>query len=403
MKRNSNLHLPFVAILLSALFLTACSDVSSTPNLPTNTPVPTTKLTPTNPPVTSLKVVSVDELAIPTTGIAYLSPDGKLIAWADKTDLCIYSSAGQKQKCFTAKQSIDSYSIRWSPDSMFLTFTEDFFRDLNEPDIWVMEAATGTATDLTEDGQAILKFTDLSKAEFIDLQPSWSADSKSLLFIRYRQGGSIVYLDLYSIAADGKSKAQKLGELSSYRNQNSALVLSPDGKKIAYNKGIDTTEKEPGLWLADLNGKNPVRLIKEDVNPATSITSAYFSVEFSADGKYILGLNLAGVDSSQTYETGRNSRVAAVDGSGELEVASDKQAWWAGWSPKGVSLVYLAYDKAQNALFLYMTDKPGGISRAIYDQPLKAYPNRRIGLSWAANNTLLAINRDNKVLLLHLG
>jgi|GEM_PF-1645764 len=410
MKSNASLGLTLVAILLGGLLLTACGDATITPNPPgnspvsaTSTPVPAIRPSPTTAPPTQLKVVSVDELTLPTNGTAYLSPDGKLIAWISSKELCLYTSTGQKQNCITDKV-IDDSSVRWSPDSTHLVFTEDFYRNRAEPDIWVMEAAKGTLSDLTEDGQSgFIKFDALDKAESIDLLPSWSADSKSILFIRYRNGEKVIILDLYTVTADGKSKAVKVGELNSYHNETSGLILAPDSKKIAYSKGFDNTEKEPGIWLADLSGKNPKRLLKEYENNPSLGQFSYFDIEYSADGKYILGINFAAQGLSQTYEANSNSRVAAIDSSGEFEVASDKQAWWAGWSPKGSALIYLVYDKEKNGLLLYMVDKPGSIGRAIYDQPLKPYPTRFRGLSWAANNTLLAMNRDNKAVLLHLG
>ena len=43
-------------------------------------------------------------------------------------------------------------SIRWSPDSRYLAFTENFFRRFTEPDIWVLDTTTWNVTDITDDG-----------------------------------------------------------------------------------------------------------------------------------------------------------------------------------------------------------------------------------------------------------
>ena len=77
--------------------------------------------------VSGYKLDSIDDLDLPMTGSLYLSPDGQRIAQTDGKDICLYSAAGTKQVCSTAPYGVDQNSLRWSPDSRYVAFTENFF------------------------------------------------------------------------------------------------------------------------------------------------------------------------------------------------------------------------------------------------------------------------------------
>ncbi len=141
-----------LAVMLIGLLLLACGGTGNenlTPNssdasinvtanlVPSPTvlsSLPTSSVPLLGTPPNPLKVVGVDELAIPPEGTAYLSPNGNIIAWIKGNQFCLYTSTGQKKNCISDKE-IDANSVQWSPDSSRLVFTESFFRDQQEPDI----------------------------------------------------------------------------------------------------------------------------------------------------------------------------------------------------------------------------------------------------------------------------
>ena len=89
--------------------------------------------------------------------IADLSPDGKSMAAYDASSkLCVYDLATQKERACAdlkaKKIALRPDDIVWSPDSTKIAFAERAFEYLKDGDLWVMDAATGQLTDLTDDG-----------------------------------------------------------------------------------------------------------------------------------------------------------------------------------------------------------------------------------------------------------
>ncbi len=367
-------------------------------------------------PLDQLIVTAVDTLdALKKPGVAYLSPDGKWIAYADGKALCIYTAAGEKQQCAETATGIDRNSIRWSPDSTRLTYTEDFFRTFHDSDIWVMDAATGKLTDLTDDGA--FKFSIDSNANsdgsgFLDVEPRWSSDSKQIVFIRYALVFGQWQPFTYTIDASGGTPKEG-GILTAGRFGIYALAWSPDGKRIVYNRGINRRDDAlNGMWVADLDGKNAQQLLR--VSQSSAVTPSIrdragvaipTDMEFSPDGRFILAFDVTGlVEYGARWNEFSSSRVFAADGSSS-PINADDTAHWAGWSPTGSAVVYFVGSvRERDKDGLYVAAKPGDQGRKIYDGRVVPAGETWRPLEWAANNTILVFRPEGtKFLLLHLG
>ncbi len=366
-------------ILLLCLVTTACSDSTPpapppTPLSPTATPLPPT---PTRGPVAAATVTAVDALQLPADD-AFLSPDGNHIAAIHQNQLCLFTSAGLQERCatFQSHGGLDANSVRWSPDSTRLVLTEDYFQRFLNPDIWVLDTATGAFTDLTDDRGAI--------AANIDVAPHWSHDGTQILFLRMRDEGTNKQADLYTISAQGGTPT-RLGALQPGGDVAGALDWSPDGTRIAYTAKLAPDDPAFGVWVANRDGSAPRHVL-----PKPPVTE----VAFSADDRYVAALDVT----LQQYPTGGqpSTRIVRVADGSTLPVDPGNAALWTAWSPTGSALAYLVRnvrDPARSGL--YLTAEPGTPGTLIAAGEYAAPFLRATRMpTWSARNTLLLMTRN---------
>jgi hypothetical protein len=386
---------------------------------PTTTPTGATSAatSPASTQAGSFTLARVEELPIPTgpgTDL-YLSPDGRQIFWLQMQKYCFYSAAGQKGPCDELRLQPDPNSVRWSPDSKWIVLTENFYKALYEPDIWVLEVASAKLTNLTDDNiTGHVKLGDNTIKYQYDLAPNWTPDSKQVIFLRYEPAISLSDPTLYSIGVAG-GLPTKLGLLKSGPGLATfALQFSPDGKQLAYN--IASNQKDlpdNGLWLADSKGQNPKQIIKP-LAPVSSKEPAKkgppYDLAFSANGRYLLSFMAQLLGSvTNTWDISSNL-IAALDGQ-EIPVDAANGAHYAAWAPKGTNLAYIVRNGLNdiknntNKSGLYVVDRPGDQGRLV--QPGEYFPPFRganwRGLTWASNNTILLMSQGaDKFFLVHL-
>jgi TolB protein len=130
----------------------------------------------------------------------------------------------------------------WSPNGLWLSFEAD--RDRDDPEIYLANAVDGT-------NQQRLTFT-----RALDEVPSWSPDSKQILFSSDMHGKpqSRNY-DIYIMNIDGSS----LRRLTTTEGAASNPSMSPDGEKIVFDL---RAEEKSEIYVMERDGSNPVCLGK---------------------------------------------------------------------------------------------------------------------------------------------
>lgn len=352
----------------------------------------------TPPAAAQATVATATPLAfLPTAGGALLSPNGERIAFTDRDRrICVYATTGGTPTCATPPKAIDTRSLQWSPDSTRLAFTENFLQRLDDPDIWVLDAVTGTLADLTDDGPDDTG-TDArsTQGKAIDLAPQWTADGSHITFLRYigldaqtpavcrvpATGGTTVVLGTLPIPE---------GVFLTY-----VASLSPGGDRIAYNVGIVSSDPQTGVWVAGTDGGDARQLAPRSL--PTWLT-------FSPDGGSVLSLDPRSLTLFRWDES--SSRVFTADGGSEVPVDRDHAAHWAGWQPGGPGLLYIVRDNARDSTVagLYVVPRPGEQGTRVLTGSFSGpdYTSYS-GLVWATNGTTIVRDSMGRLVLVRLG
>ncbi len=383
------------AALQSAL--TATAQAQTVPATPTPMPVVYD--------VSGLQVAGTTVFDMPSgavSGAGFLAPDGEHFAHLAGKAFCLYAEAGQQDCIDLAPMgALDNGSPRWSPDSRYVAFNENFFQYFLEPDIWVWDTVENTLTDVTDDG--LEKVTFLTNPDegmtTLDLLPHWLPDGR-IVFLRYaRQSGDTLPPDVYAINPDG-SGLEQLGTI----NAVDAFAIytfdvSADSLVYIYYPAGDSPFA--GVWISDLSGANARMLYK--VDRESGLLPA--SVDFSADGRYVLVTFQSNLQPSYQPDASI-TRVIDVASGKLMLIDPDHFVGGAGWSPQGSALVYAVTSRGDNpdANGLYLTaapGEPGTLLLAGDYAPTSIQWRQPIG--WGTNNTVLvAGSHQAQTVLAHL-
>ncbi|HVU14872.1 MAG TPA: WD40 repeat domain-containing protein [Phototrophicaceae bacterium] len=365
-------------------------------------------ITPTPTPQTfdasHLSVQSVNEVDLtagPAGTDAYFAPDGTKFAYLSQKTLCVYE--GQTQgNCVDISQApgVDSESVRWSPDSRYVVFAQDFFRYFRDSDIWVWDTTTNQLNDLTSSSTGPVNFLTSKDWTGVDVTPRWLPNGQ-ILFLRYSsQGGTILPPDIDTIAPDG-SDLQKLGNLA-VSDHFAVYALDVSATQVVYNYFALADSPMNGLWISDLNGNNARQLLHTDHGVQIA------GVQLSPDGKFVL---INPLDQNAIgHVNPQDSLMSLVDvatGKSFL-IDPDRYVTAAGWSPKGSALIYVTHDAQQpDNDSVFLTNTPGTAGQPLAGlQGRLNLPTSRLeqSLTWGANNTILISHSpDQGIVLLHLG
>lgn len=205
------------------------------------------------------------------------SPDGERIAFVSNrtgtNQVWVMAVSGGEAKQVT-KMATGVESIEWSPDGTRIAFLAEEpkaadpnasdvrvittlrykqdsrgFRGYNRNHIWVADAETGKTKQITS-------------GDWEDIDPSWSPDGKSIVFVSARDERR----DIEHIPGVWKADVET-GEctlLASGRGFTTTPVYSPDGRWIAY---FDHTQGETSagndtVWVIPAEGGQPRKLAK---------------------------------------------------------------------------------------------------------------------------------------------
>jgi Tol biopolymer transport system component len=337
-----------------------------------------------------LKVVATTRVDAPNAvaGAKSLSPTGGRVLGTVNGIPCVFGVDGAHEVCSDHKVSMDVDAAAWSPDGTRVVFADSLLRPEDEPDIHVLDAATGKTTDLTDDGVAKVPLHGPDPRAQVDRYPSWSADGKSVRFARQSGAGSTT-IAIDSIPADGGTVTQ-LGTIAGKLTDLAGLAFSPDAKTIAWSQ-TDSFFVDSTVHVRQVAGGDDHALSAAPVADDQSLLS------FSPDGKKLL------VDSRATYGaldccSKSHARVYPSDGSGPgRPVAAGVAALYPTWAPQGQAMAFTTQGRHST---VQLVSKPGGTPQVIKSGGLYAAADTA-RLQWTSSG--LFVFADGQATIYKLG
>lgn len=374
-------------------------------------------------PIDALRVIDtheIDLVAGTSFSSAVLSPDGGRFIYFNRGDLCIYTLQGVSERCtefasYTRLHGpIAPDTLYWSTDSKWVTFTTNALQLFLDSDIWVLNAATGVLTNITDDGMSDIGLFSDQPGSNVDLWPRWLPDGR-IIFLRYSVNqGEVAPPSLYAIPPEG-GEPQLLGILPRDDDDPDFALThispSPDGTQVVYSIGR-FAPNSAGLWISDIDGGNARRLAL--VDPALLEQYQQFGLltnaSFSPVGDYLLVVGELFRPPLRPDESPlRYIQAESSDSIGQL-VDEERPVVLAGWSPDGASpdgaaLAYVvrSLDEPEQS-GLYLAAGPGEPGRLVLAGEFVGPTAYQSTILWASNNTILLTRReDQKLFVVILG
>ncbi|MFW5691390.1 MAG: hypothetical protein ACOCXZ_02705 [Chloroflexota bacterium] len=211
------------------------------------------------------------EDALPIGRNVTLSPDGAALAWTWNEGYCAYAIDAETLNCQTLDARLpNNMPLVWSPDSQHVAFTLDFVRLFEEPDIMVLNVATGALVNLTDDGIIDLSGDD-ADTPYIDVVPTWDPSTGDLYFFRYIENeaadgfDSALYRFAAPVTADTRAEPEVVVDLTGWVDGllfpfvvtppfllDGAAAIAPDGRTMAALVRDIQERERTGLVLIDL-------------------------------------------------------------------------------------------------------------------------------------------------------
>jgi dipeptidyl aminopeptidase/acylaminoacyl peptidase len=319
-----------VALFVSAaLVLSACSaEKEAAPP-----PEPPARLQATD--VSSLRVSGQQDLG--SAYYAWLSPDGKTVLYQSPDGTCLRAVDGSGQHCLPAGDLYDTETADWSPDGTKIAMTESLARG-HEPDLWVLDVASGELTRLTED-RVDMVIQEIPDRAVVDITPSWSEDGKEIRFLRRESANSV---SVMSVSPAGGDPA-RLGTIETPWEDLRTVAWSDDS--VAW---LSWSFVDGEVFVAGLSGESRKVLDGE-----------YSTLSFSADGNFLLA-----DQPSPDYSAGVGKAVVVPARGGDPIPVADGKVMYPTWAPDGHALAYVEAPGT-----LRVVGKPGGTPRDLHQQP----------------------------------
>jgi Tol biopolymer transport system component len=271
------------------------------------------------------------------------SPDGRRIAFVRRDTLLIRGLDGGAERALT--QDGEMHSFAWSPDGRWIACVRGnrqsrqpgfMFGNLGPTRIWLVPVDPG--------GQPLPVTDD----QWFNASPTWTPDSRTLLFLSDRAGGSELYQ--LRLAADGRPEGDPARLTNGLRAQ--AVSLSTHGHWLAYADWTETSN----VWSLSIPTAGPASI--RQAEPVTFGNQIIESFDLSVDGKRMLFDS----DRGGTMDLYRQSF-----GGGEPERLTQTPAaeFWPQWSPEEKEIAFHAFVDGSRRLFVMPSD--GGSPSAVTD------------------------------------
>src|SRR4051794_24469771 len=245
--------------------------------------------TPAATPATQWEVdgVSQSRFTQRSGDVAYPSPDGRFIAFASPSGLCVddlqrTTEIGCADLGAAGITSIDEYGIAWAPDTASLYFTERWAggNPLGlESDLWQWDLASRTFADLSDDGLAGPIGKHLTDpAMTLDARPAPAPDGATVVISRSTWTGDSWTTNLVALPG-----GQVIGELET----GSAQPFVPDAIVATSNDTVlvsiptGNSALDAGFW--SYGAGDPELLIA-----APSATANVLPISVAPDGNTAL-------------------------------------------------------------------------------------------------------------------
>jgi eukaryotic-like serine/threonine-protein kinase len=274
---------------------------------------------------------------------AGLSPDGRRIAFVRRDTLLVRDLDGGPERALAHDGEMHSFS--WSPDGKWIACVRGnrqsrqpsfMFGNIGPTRIWLVPV---------EQGKQPLPVTD---DQWFNASPTWTPDSRTLLFLSNRAGGSELYQ--LTIGGDGKPEGGPARLSNGLRAQ--AVSLSADGRWLAYADWTETSN----VWSLPIPSGGPVSI--REAQPVTFGNQIIESFDISRDGARML------FDSDRG---GTMDLYRQPPGGGEPERLTQSPAdeFWPQWSPDGKEIALHSFVDGRRRLFVMSSD--GGSQQPVTD------------------------------------
>jgi Tol biopolymer transport system component len=328
------------------------------------------------------------------------SPDGTRVAVLhQQVSLCILEIATQRQVSCASLEDRNvtprPEDVVWSPDGTRLAFTELGFVLGTDSDLWVMDAASGALTNLTDDGVEGALFTlDSAQASQIsmDASPAWTPDGQFISFGRSGWANGTPTGTVLARVPAGGGPVDVLAQVS--HTEPGALfhrsAWSPDGATLYYTySGSLADDPRNGVWtysagsgeigpLALSDGSRVGAPALLQVSPTGSQLLVWYPQVFL--GSEIADPLIRLVDSATGSIT--------VPEFPPPDQATLPARIVATFSPDGQSLLFLLVPTG-NAGQLWVSDPATGEATRVVDRIEGAQLDPRLAPTWSRNGTVV--------------
>ncbi|MCO5216384.1 MAG: hypothetical protein M9950_09550 [Thermomicrobiales bacterium] len=184
--------------------------------------------------------------------IKSISPDGSTLMGLADRDVIAFLNAETLEEVSRTEpvaeiKLLDELSIAWSPDSGKIAFSLDAWIRGRDSDIFVVETATGTITNLTGEGteeEAPLLFGEESHGLLIDVYPYWMSND-TILFGRHQMTDEMITCVLTTL----RLSSNEVDNWASLHDKGLPFVAGP-----LHRVG----ENSMAMWMTDDSSKPTV-------------------------------------------------------------------------------------------------------------------------------------------------